>query len=724
MKYLLITIAALAISSFAVNDAAAEIFLKIDSIPGDSIIPGHENEIEINSLQFGVARPIGTPVGDGLLHGSTPSASEVLVTKMMDTSSPKLFAESLVGKSHDKVEIFLTKIQDRELITFAQYTLEDVIISGYSVSSGGDTPAESISLNYLKITTKFTPIGPGGKPGTPLLFCFDFAQNEECEPSVPPQTDSDGDGVPDTSDNCPNVSNATQIDNDLDASGDACDADDDNDGIADVVDPNPLVPSNDFADDDPEPTTTGTINRGDQLISVNDETDPEGVRIVAAPGGGDTPATISACSNTAVISLDAGEGAILTCSSVDVVAVTGSIDVTFTADDGTTGTTTLDAGESVTFEPQTFTVTNNGDTEVIITVNGNPIPIPSGSSVNIDTEPPTIIAPADITIEATGPLTTVSLGTATATDNEDPSPTITNNAPASFPLGTTTITWTATDASGNSASATQQVTITDTTPPTIDQHADITILTNNPAGVTVSYDAPATHDLVDGDGTATCTPLSGTMFAPGHTTVTCSATDSRGNQAIDSFFDVFVDLDAIPPEAYNQFDPATKNVLVFGTDDHPGMLATPIPPTSVTQAKWNAEDDDDREDHRTNAELRTYEITDAAGNKMTLKEIVKIKGKEIKVKVLSIQYGDGTPIKPDKNKKAFEWSLNKDGTIKELEQKMTAKDGKSKQEVKAKYSYKKDQTKIDSEKPKTKLTKQGLALLQMHTANGKLVIKY
>jgi hypothetical protein len=53
---------------------------------------------------------------------------------------------------------------------------------------------------------------------------------------------------------------------------------------------------------------------------------------------------------------------------------------------------------------------------------------------------------------------------------------------------------------------------------------------------------------------------------------------------------------------------------------------------------------------------------------------------------------------------------------------MTAKDGKSKQEVKAKYSSKKDQTKIESEKPK--LTKQGLALLQMHTANGKLAIKY
>ncbi|MFY9299757.1 MAG: type VI secretion system tube protein Hcp [Candidatus Nitrosotenuis sp.] len=724
MRYFLLFITILAISSFTIYDADAAIFLKIDTIPGDSTAQGHRNEIELNSLQFGVARPIGSPVGSGLPRDSIPTASEVLVTKMMDVSSTKLFAESLGGKSHDKIEIFLAKTEADKLVTFAQYTLEDVLITGYSVSSGGDTPAESISLNYLKITTKFIPTGPDGKPGTPLLFCFDFAQNKECTPSTPPQTDSDGDGVPDTSDNCPNVSNATQTNTDGDASGDTCDADDDNDGIADDVDFNPLVSSNDFADNDPEPITAGTINRGDQSITVTDVTDPEGVRIMAALGGGTSPATVSVCSNTAVISLDAGEEALLTCSSVGVVAVTGSIDVTFTADDGTTGTATLDAGESVTFEPQTFTVTNNGDTDVIITVNGNPISIPSGGSIDIDTQPPTITAPADVTTEATGPLTTVSLGTATATDNEDPSPTITNDAPASFPVGTTTVTWTATDVSGNSASDTQDVTVADTTPPTIDQHADITILTNNPAGIAVSYDSPATRDLVDGDGIAACSPPSGTVFIPGHTAVTCSTTDSRGNQAIDSFFDVFVDLDAIPPEAYNQFDPATKNVLVFGTDDRPGMTTTPIPPTSVTQAKWNAEDDEDREDHGTNAELRTYEITDAAGNKMTLKEIVKLKGKEIKVKVLSIQYGDSTPIKPDKNKKAFEWSLNKDGTIKELEQKMTAKDGKSKQEAKAKYSSKKDQTKIESEKPKIKLTKQGLALLQIHTANGKLVIKY
>ena len=56
-----------------------------------------------------------------------------------------------------------------------------------------------------------------------------------------PATDGDGDGVLDTVDNCPTVSNKTQLDTDKDKKGDACDTDDDNDGVLDTKDNCPTV---------------------------------------------------------------------------------------------------------------------------------------------------------------------------------------------------------------------------------------------------------------------------------------------------------------------------------------------------------------------------------------------------------------------------------------------------------------------------------------------------
>jgi hypothetical protein len=64
--------------------------------------------------------------------------------------------------------------------------------------------------------------------------------------------DSDGDSIPDDTDNCPTTANADQADTDADGQGDACDPDDDGDGILDGAD-NCLLSvgaENDQADDD------------------------------------------------------------------------------------------------------------------------------------------------------------------------------------------------------------------------------------------------------------------------------------------------------------------------------------------------------------------------------------------------------------------------------------------------------------------------------------------
>jgi len=80
---------------------------------------------------------------------------------------------------------------------------------------------------------------------------------------------------------------------------------------------------------------------------------------------------------------------------------------------------------------------------------------------------------------------------------------VTNDAPALFPLGVTTVTWTATDDSGNSSQATQTVTVVDTTPPTITPPADIQVEQASADGTAVDLGTPTVSDICDADVTVT-----------------------------------------------------------------------------------------------------------------------------------------------------------------------------------------------------------------------------
>ena len=83
--------------------------------------------------------------------------------------------------------------------------------------------------------------------------------------------DTDGDGVTDVTDNCPAISNATQTDNDSDSAGDACDADDDNDGVIDTSDAFPLDATETVdTDGDGTGNNADTNDDGDAVADASD----------------------------------------------------------------------------------------------------------------------------------------------------------------------------------------------------------------------------------------------------------------------------------------------------------------------------------------------------------------------------------------------------------------------------------------------------------------------
>jgi hypothetical protein len=93
----------------------------------------------------------------------------------------------------------------------------------------------------------------------------------------------------------------------------------------------------------------------------------------------------------------------------------------------------------------------------------------------VDTTAPSITCPAPIAVEckqtggtsASDPAITAFLAGSSANDICDASPTLSNNAPALFPLGTTAVTFSARDVDANVGQCAANVVIKDSTPPVI-----------------------------------------------------------------------------------------------------------------------------------------------------------------------------------------------------------------------------------------------------------------
>lgn len=160
------------------------------------------------------------------------------------------------------------------------------------------------------------------------------------------------------------------------------------------------------------------------------------------------------------------------------VASDNSCGATIKPSDVDAGTSDPDAGDTFTLNVSPTNLSGIGAHTVTLTAVDNHGASSSATAVVTvaDQTPPTIIAPPSITI-GTGAgatscgvvITDAILGSASASDNCSGVSVARSGVPAGnlFPVGVTTITYTATDASGNTAFATQIVTVSDTTPPTI-----------------------------------------------------------------------------------------------------------------------------------------------------------------------------------------------------------------------------------------------------------------
>ncbi len=211
-----------------------------------------------------------------------------------------------------------------------------------------------------------------------------------------------------------------------------------------------------------------------------------------------------------------------------------------------------------------------------------------------DTTPPTITCAANST-QSNDPNQCGAI-------NNFAAPTVSDNCPALgsptcapvsgsfFPVGTTTVTCSVTDGSGNSAACLRTTTVNDTQPPSITCPANITQSNDlNQCGAVVIYPAPTTSDNCPGV-TAACVPPSGSFYPVGTTTNTCTSTDASANTATCSFTTRVNDTQppaiTCPANITRPNDPNVCSAVVAyaptATDNCPGVTAACVPPGGST----------------------------------------------------------------------------------------------------------------------------------------------
>lgn len=156
------------------------IFMKYGDVKGEVTAEGYKDWVELTSLQWGIGRGISAGVGGASKReASAPSVSEITVTKTMDGFSPEALKQAIGGEGV-QVKIDITRTDGPGTHqAFQKYILEGTMVSGYSLSSGGDRPSESLSLNFTKFDSEYIKVDDKLSPVTTGHYIFDLTTSKE-----------------------------------------------------------------------------------------------------------------------------------------------------------------------------------------------------------------------------------------------------------------------------------------------------------------------------------------------------------------------------------------------------------------------------------------------------------------------------------------------------------------------------------------------------------------
>jgi len=139
---------------------AVNCYMKIEDpvIDGESTDAGHAKELEILSWSHGFSQTTSSTrstAGSGTVERA--DHQDFSFSKYLDKSMQAIMKTCWMGDQINKAVVTMYRSADKNPIPYLTITMEEIIVSSYSISGGGgDVPIENISFAYAKVEYKYT----------------------------------------------------------------------------------------------------------------------------------------------------------------------------------------------------------------------------------------------------------------------------------------------------------------------------------------------------------------------------------------------------------------------------------------------------------------------------------------------------------------------------------------------------------------------------------------
>jgi type VI secretion system secreted protein Hcp len=156
---------------------AVDMFIKIDTVDGESKDKAHKKEIDVLAWSWGMSNSGSAHVGGGAGAGKV-NIQDLSFTKWVDSASPKLMLAACDGKHFKDATLIVRKAGEKP-VEYIKIKMEEVLITSISTggSGGEDRLTENVTLNFAKVSVDYVPQDDKGAAGTTIPMSWDIAAN-------------------------------------------------------------------------------------------------------------------------------------------------------------------------------------------------------------------------------------------------------------------------------------------------------------------------------------------------------------------------------------------------------------------------------------------------------------------------------------------------------------------------------------------------------------------